>query len=92
MVQALRDRYNPDINEVVITKPENQGFLAGGGGRGGGRSPLPYCPEEGLIHSLVMTEMHDSLPRFKKRLPVGYIPVVVLDYQSTVSCTIARGL
>ena len=52
----------------------------------------PLSPREGLIHSPMMTEMCDSLPRFKKRLPVGYIPVVVLDYQSTVSCTITRGL
>ena len=88
MVQALQDRYNPDINEVVITKLENQAFL--GGWEWGIVSPL--YPKEGLIHSLVMTEMRDSLPRFKKRLPVGYIPVVVLDYQSTVSCTITRGL
>lgn len=33
MVQALQDRYNPDVNEVAITKPENQAFLVGEGGR-----------------------------------------------------------
>ena len=44
MVQALRDRYNPDINEVVITKPENQGFLAGGGGEGGEEDHLSPKP------------------------------------------------
>lgn len=43
MVQALRDRYNPDINEVVITKPENQGFLAGGG-EGGRKITSPLLP------------------------------------------------
>ena len=63
-----------------------------GGGGGGRKIVSPLSPREGLIHSLVMTKMCDSLPRFKKRFPVGYIPVVVLYYQSTVSCTITRGL
>lgn len=46
MVQALRDRYNPDINEVVITKPENQGFLAGGGGGGEEDHLSPTAPRK----------------------------------------------
>ena len=79
-------------HKLICDNKARESGVSGGGGGGGKKIVSPLFPREGLIHSLAMTEMRDSLPRFKKRLPVGYIPVVVLDYQSTVSCTITRGL
>ena len=78
-------------HKLICDNKARESGVSGGGG-GGMKIVSPLSPREGLILSPVMAEMCDSLPRFKKRLPVGYIPVVVLDYQSTVSCTITRGL